>query len=153
MSRIIFEENCTPLSMYSEILQNKIDSILGKIGISDEGITWIICTEDYLKSEHFKKEQFPLIFQYVMPPRYGRCSWKKEGGKIQNTIGISTAALHAEWKNTNSFTRIWFIRKKKRDLLADVIMDELAHIITRKHHKTQIYNDTLKKYHEKYYDL
>lgn len=153
VSKIIFEKNCIPLSIYSEILQDKINSVLSRIRINDEGITWIICTEDFLKSKFLKNKQFPSILQYVIPPQYGRCSWRLENEKNMNIIWISTAALHIEWNNTIFFSRNWLIPPKKKDLLADVIMDELAHIITKKHHHTQIYDDTLKRYREKYYDL
>lgn len=121
----------TPNFIYKYILQRAIDDIKIKLKISDDEIEWHI----------FNKEAY--IKKYKQNYEYGFCYID------QNQIYISEEAIMAN-QNWN------FTKKKlvftKNVLLIDVILDELVHIKTKEDHGNELYEETLKKYRQKYYE-
>lgn len=139
MSNICYKD--TNLAIYGIILQKAINKVLSKIGISDEGITWVIFNE----KPHMEND--PSLSSIYLQDRYkyGDC---KIDTKI---IRISTVAIiKAPNYNILDVTQK-IIQQPKNDFLADVIMDELAHITTKKDHGSKVYDDTLLYYHKLYY--
>ena len=139
MSKICYEE--TNFTIYKIILQKAINKVLSKLGISDEGITWVIFTE----KAHIKNEILPPSIILQNSYRYGYCNVDKK------VIGISTAAI-MKAPNYDIPTAIQkILPQQKTDFLVNVILDEMAHIMTKKDHGNKVYDDTLLDYHRRYY--
>ncbi|TCL57647.1 hypothetical protein EDD76_108182 [Kineothrix alysoides] len=146
MSNIRFDKETNVLSIWSELLQKAITDIEKKTGVKDDEIEWIIFDEkDYLKCNFLKKNMPSFIYQNNY--KYGFCYVNKK------QIWISTSAIM-----TSSFTD--FNRKlsmapirqnKKEILLVNVILDELAHIVTKENHGNKEYDSKLERYHKAYY--
>ena len=139
MSNICYEE--TNFAIYGIILQKAINRVLSKIGLSDEGITWVIFNEKPCMKNGILHSPIVLPNSY----RYGYCNVDKK------IIGISTAAI-MKAPNYDFLTIMQKISpQQKEDFLVNVILDELAHITTGKDHGSKAYNDTLSDYHRRYY--
>lgn len=139
MSNICYEE--TNFAIYGIILQKAINRVLSKIRLSDEGITWVIFNEKSYMKNGILSSLIVLKNSY----RYGYCNVDKK------RIGISTAAI----MKAPNYDLLPIIQKnypqQKEDFLANVILDELAHITTGKDHGSKAYDDTLLDYHRRYY--
>ena len=151
MSDISFDTGAeVNLSAYKDILQRTINDVLKKIKISDDGIQWLIVEEEKFKEMDKKLNKMngisiidgllPISPLFKEKCKYGRCNLKT------NTIWISTAAIH-----TATFPIESLLPKKRKTLLVDVILDELAHIQTRKDHGDREYDAKLASFREKYY--
>lgn len=139
MSNICYDE--TNIAMYRIILQKTIKKILNKIGISDEGIKWVVFDE----KKYMKKDVLPSAVTLRDYYRYGYCN---VGEKI---IGISTAAImKGAVYDLPTITQRGLVQQKS-DFLVNVILDELAHITTKRNHGDKVYDDTLSYYYRRYY--
>lgn len=139
MSNICYEE--TNFAIYGIILQKAINRVLSKIGLSDEGITWMIFNEKSCMKNGILPSHIFLQNSY----RYGYCNVDKK------IIGISTAAI-MKAPNYELLTIMQkILPQQKEDFLVDVILDELAHIKTGKDHGSKAYDDTLSDYRRRYY--
>lgn len=139
MSNICYEE--TNLAIYGIILQKAINKVLNKIGISDKGITWIIFNEKSHIGNGTLLSSITLHNSY----KYGYCNIDTK------VIGISTAAI-MKAPNYDVPTIIQnVLQQTKNDFLVNVILDELAHITTKKDHGSRVYDATLSDYYKRYY--
>lgn len=145
MSNIRFE-NGTCLVIWHEILQEAITDIEKKTGLTDDGIEWIIFDEkDHLEWNFLNKNMPSFIYQNSY--RYGFCYLDMK------QIWISTAAIMRS--SLSDFKRkLPMILTKQNEegiFLVNVILDELAHIVTKKNHGDKEYDSKLEKYYKAYY--
>ena len=153
MSNIIFAKNM-PIQMIAmrEVLQRTIKDVLTKIHETDTGITWIIYDEDNCDKEKnlingigsfISMRTISLVKQY----KYGFCNIN------QKKIWISTQAILAA--PILSQIKIPVVRglfsRNPKNLLVDVILDEIAHIKAGADHGKKKYDNTLCEYRKKYY--
>lgn len=132
----------TNFAIYGIILQKTIDDVLKRLGISDNGIKWIIFEE-----EKYQKQSMIPSFALYRNYRYGFCRISAK------EIWISTSAImKAPYYGWSDIMQISGISKKKDNFLANVIMDELSHIITKKDHGNKIYDDKLSYFRSIYYN-
>ena len=74
-----------------------------------------------------------------------------------DTIGISILAIDKDIFYGNSIMKKMNPLLKNRisnseDILADVILDEITHVITKRDHDTDLYDKKLEEYRKRYYD-
>lgn len=145
---IEFDKGIVVVAFYKSWLESEIKQVLQKIGenFEDYNIKWVIFDESTLRKREIDNKQY-LISPYGN--RYGFCYPQKE------EIWISTAAIRQRKNNlgyTNRYLTNSFVNQTpERNLLADVIMDELAHIKTQRNHGDPEYDNLLKSYHNMYY--
>lgn len=142
MSNIRYDMG-TDLAVYGDVLQRTIDAVLEKIGISDEGIEWVVFKEEKFLNTWGLPVNPSFVYIYEKNYKYGFCYIDKQ------EIWISTAALK---KAPNIIERM-LPRKKEENLLVNVILDELAHIVTGEDHGDTKYDKTLASFYKKYYGL
>ena len=128
--------------IYREILSKKIKLVCSKVRFEYNDIKWIIYDNDISKPLELWNEK-------KVKNQYGYCIPKEK------TIYISTVSIKHEMCRANRFQKIkeyMNINEKKQDLLADVILDEITHIITNNGHGSVKYDTTLNKLRNIYYD-
>ena len=125
---------------YTERLANKIKLVCSKINFSYQDIKWVIFDP--------KEKKYNYIQNMLVGCRgvdYGFCyPAKKE-------IWISTLAISKDYTHRRLYDASNIIKKNNRDFLADVIMDEIAHISTGCNHGNDIYDTELKNFRHRYY--
>lgn len=137
-------------AVYEQLLRRYIAEVLDKLGENDNDITWYICEEGKFPDQHDSKGTFVLeqLSGVIRQPRYGMTIW--ENGNSHSDIYISTTAIMSaplHWEKMEEILNI----PKKSNLLASVIIDELAHANTHEDHGNKAYEDKLKEYAYKYY--
>lgn len=115
-------------------LQKEINKVLRRLSELDDEITWII-TDGY--SRPFCSSLFFMTSPAVAIPS---C----------NEIHIDICLLRSP-SNCLAMPATWLFVSPGVDILANVIMDELAHIKTGKDHGTKEYDEKLASYHKRYY--
>ena len=130
------------LSEYRTALQETIKDILKRIEVSDEGIKWVIIEEEKFKEmdKLAPDKLFPISSFIKEEYKYGCCDIKT------NTIWISTEAIH-----TAPLPVERLFPQRVKNQLAEVILDELAHIMTKRNHGDEKYEEALATYRKKYY--
>ena len=115
-------------------LQEEIDKVLRRLSESDEEITWII-TDEYsmVGCRNLVLRKSPA---WAIPS----C----------NEIYIDIYLLRSP-SNCLAMPAAFLFVPPGVDMLANVIMDELAHIKTGKDHGTKEYDEKLASYHKRYY--
>lgn len=146
LSNITYDKG-TNLIIYKVILQENIDLVLKNIGISDENIKWIIFDEADFSSKQIPKNVPINILDQFGVFKYGLYN------PATNEIRISTAAIRRATPIINTFLyKNICISPERRNFLADVIMDELAHATTKKNHGDSIYEEKLQYFRDCYYN-
>ena len=143
MSKIVFEKETLPLSVYKNTLQDCINYVLRKIQETDKGITWVICSEEYLYKRSNKSAilKTPIKLEMVRSNKYGIAVPKKR------TIYISTAAIQSKFAINSTLKKLFkLLGQPQIDLLERVIIDEFTHIVTCKNHGDEEYERTYAKY-------
>lgn len=142
MSNIRYDMG-TNFASYGITLQRTITDILNKIGISDEGIKWVIFDE----KKFMKNSLLPSIPTFYLEKdyKYGFCNIDKK------EIWISTAAIMRAPLYDIPDVMKKVLPTKMNNFLVNVILDELAHIVTKKNHGNKIYDDKLMSYYRCYY--
>lgn len=134
----------TSFASYGITLQKTITDILNKLGISDEGISWVIFDE----RKFMKESILPSIPSIYLEKnyKYGFCD-------IENKeIWISTAAImKAPLYGIQDMINKVLFQPPSDNFLVNVILDEMAHITTKKNHGNKIYENKLLSYHRSYY--
>lgn len=142
MSNIRYDMG-TNFASYGITLQRTITDILNKIGISDEGIRWVIFDEKkFLKDRILPSLPAIYLEKYY---KYGFCDIENKEIWI-STAAIMKAPLYGIQDMINKV-----LPTKKNNFLVNVILDELAHIVTKKNHGNKIYDDKLMSYYRCYY--
>ena len=162
--------NDSPNPSLKSILQNKIFSVLQKISESDHGILWVIYP--YLTLP-FASNNWKICYRLslcncikvIIPEKTTTFSLDRDyftnlgfslyehkiifiaDNAIQNTLSSSI------FRNLESKYSYLHLKNKLDDQLANIIMDELAHIKSQRDHGDQEYDDLLKNYIVKYYGL
>lgn len=139
-----------PCIDYKKLLSDKIKSVCSKIGFSYNGIKWIIYVPKTSKRYFGQPNQ---VFKSLITKKntYGFCVTEEK------TIWISTLALEKEHSanlplnNKLNHSYLGISTNNNKDLLANVILDELAHIATRCDHGHPKYENKLRKFHNAYY--
>jgi len=122
--------------LFREKLRQKIQEVLDAIQESDDNIVWIITERLHVK------RSFGGIPYQTSP------AWADPHSR-RIYINISLLTSHTVLSNVPCLFPYFH---KKNDVLANVIMDEIAHIKTGKDHGTTEYDETLMHYHERYYN-
>jgi len=133
---------------YKSVLSNKIKIVCAKINVSYNEIKWIVFDPKLCSSDGKVPNELQKIMIGNNGKDYGSC--RVSEGKIW----ISTLSIYEDVKQNNSINIVYksISRQKfERDILADVIMDELAHIFTESDHGSHEYDSTLELYHNRYY--
>ncbi|KQN96882.1 hypothetical protein [Paenibacillus sp. Leaf72] len=127
-------------AMYKTLLEIKIPEVMLKIGETfEEDVTWLIFDEKQL-AQRESLIPHPVRFKN----KYGFCFPEI------NEIWISTAAIiqsniTPKFNNKSINAAMKFL-PKQRDLLAEVIIDEIAHIKTKRGHGDLVYDTLLETY-------
>ena len=143
MSDISFDTGAeVNFSAYRVILQETINDVLKKIKISDEGIKWFIVEEEKFKEmDRVSLNKLSPISPFIKEKnRYGCCDMERR------IIWISTEAIH-----TAPFPVERVFPKRRPNLLVNVILDELTHIVTKRKHGDEIYEEQFESFKRKYY--
>lgn len=143
MSNIRFEKKGANTALYKIILEEAITDVKKKAGIVDDGIEWVIFNE----KDHIEKNVMNKImpsYIYNQNFKYGFCYVEKK------QIWISVKIIMTS--NVGDFQKKFpQIGGKQKNLLINVILDEVAHIMTGKDHGDKEYDNMLENYHKKYY--
>ena len=162
MSKIGFYKDTQIDYARKDALQEKINIVLKKIHTYDDDINWYI----------FDNNNTPNMssFEKIIGEHYGRFFIEKTppfSFFIKNiSKGLACPSAHTIWIHKNAINPItapFYLHKVndrilgkvygafERDTLADIIMDEIAHIRTGKDHNDIIYERTLQEYRNNYY--
>lgn len=136
MSKIVFYEGkngCSPL--FFKVLQDKINIVCERIGFDDSGVLWIIFNpvSRYRNTIHHAilGGSCGMDYGFTIPD--------------MNQIWISTRAISSEkWLPTTKVMGDLLWKSASRDLLTDVILDEITHIQTGLDHGDEDYEYRLK---------
>ena len=139
--------------MYQSYLSKKIKIVCSKIKFEKNDIKWIIYDPKSLTANPIEKS---LIG--TRGKDYGFCD---PGNK---EIYISILAIQGDLNGKNILKQInnnlnligktyklSGVTKNKRDFLADVILDEITHIVTKSNHGDDEYDETLERFRYIYY--
>lgn len=141
MSKITYAQNCIISGhLYKELLEKKIKDICSKIAFNDSGVTWIIYDSINMESSTFglhlaKKQENP----------FGYCN------TFEKKIYISNHSLNSDFFNSPFKASSALVDRKQKDLLANVIIDEITHLQTGYDHGHPKYEQQLSENHRKYY--
>lgn len=134
---------------YKKLLASKIKLVCSKVGFSYEGVKWIIFDPKISDVYGNKPNQIQQMWIGGKGRDYGACNRK-------NTIWISTLAINKEYSPNSILNKtnraLGISRKNEEDLLADVILDEIAHIATGCDHGSVKYDKKLAEFREYYYN-
>lgn len=135
-------------SNYKYTLEKKIDEVLNKIKENDFGITWYICSDNDIANiekrcaSSYVNDNVKHLLCNPNKRQYGLA--KPESKEIF----ITYTAINDTYIDT-----VLHGQEYRGNLLANVVMDELAHIKTSCDHGDKIYDEKLREYKRKYYDI
>lgn len=143
MSKIEYNSNTgSTLSMYRQILQEKISSVCSKTGFDDSEITWIIFEHDATPTNTI----LDSFFIGMHGKDYCYCD------SVQKKIWISTLALQRSGNPIMSNAADISGRKSAGDdFLADVLIGGITRIQTGESHGDSSYDEKFRENKEKYY--
>lgn len=158
MSNIKFYVPQTSVVAFSysskETLQFYITKVLNRIGETDTGITWYICSEIDLQNiqnpnrpEYIKRIE--RITGVTVEPLYALTDRSKKEIYV-STKTIASAPPVAFGHFTKVFTPINDFKEREK-LLVLVIIDELTHILANAGHGNARYEEQYEKYVERYF--
>lgn len=138
---------------YKKLLSDKIKSVCSKVGFSYNGIKWIIYKPKTSNIYCNNPEQFQKLLIDLKVNDYGFCVPQKR------TIYISTLALENEYSvnsllngKLKQLSRLGFPAHNGKDLLANIILDEITHIATGgRNHGDAVYEEKFKELRNAYY--
>ena len=146
---IKYADNCNGayLAIYSKILSAKIKDVCSKINYSYDDITWIIFdpNDTNIHGEKINPLKKLMIGQRGID--YGACD-------CEDKIWISTLSIRKNMKKFDEKIKMSISTQmmNENDFLANVILDEITHMVTKCDHKTKKYDDQLKKFKNIYYN-
>lgn len=141
------------INNYKLILEKKINEVLNKIGEDDIGITWYICEDSDIYEMKNTRISSNIAISNSSLLKYTMCKYGC-AQILTNNIFIAISAIEDTGTNKSlAHINNSILAKKKNDFLANVIMDELAHVKTLCDHGDKIYDDKLNEYIQKYYDI
>lgn len=138
------------LSGYLTYLSDKIKTVCSKIGFPYMGITWIVFDPAISDIYGNKPNNIQKIFIGRKGSDYGATNGV-------DTIWISTLAISRDFSSFYTLKKlqqtIGFLpaHEEEEDFLAEVIIDELAHIATRCDHGTAKYDKKYTEFLNAYY--
>ena len=141
------------IATYEQTLRRYIKKVLNKIGERENNITWYICEEGKFPNQESSKgiRVLEQLSGVVRQPKYGMTTWA-QGDKHSNIYISTLAIMSAPLPQRERLDEV--LKLPKRDnLLVNVILDELAHAKTHKGHGSKEYDNKLKEYDYKYYDI
>lgn len=134
---------------YKKCLADKIKLVCSKVGFSYDGIKWIIFDPKISDIYGNKPDQIQQLWIGIKGKDYGACN-------LKDTIWISTLAINRGGAANSSLKKINNVvnitTHNKEDFLADVIMDEIAHISTGCNHGNRKYDTQLAEFKDLYYN-
>lgn len=151
MSDISFWENTLKSEMLKSNLQHKLNIVLPKINETDSDIKWYIYDANNVPKKQdagieslIKLPPIPSLISNICP---GFASPQNRQIWILDRPITLYIPLTGFPRVTNAF-----LRGNNDDYLANIIMDELAHIRTGLDHDSEAYNKKLLHYRELYYE-
>lgn len=138
------------LSGYLTCLSDKIKTVCSKIGFPYMGITWIVFDPAISDIYGNKPDNMQKIFIGQKGSDYGATNGI-------DTIWISTLAISRDFSSFYTLKKlqrtIGFLpaNEEEEDFLAEVIIDELAHIATGCDHGTATYDKKYVEFLSAYY--
>ena len=165
MSKIDFYEDTMKDASRKDALQKKINTVLNKIHETDTDINWYIfdeynkpnisLIEECIKKHYrpFLKENTLATFLLKKDICPGLASPKTNTIWIYKNAITPTPIMPSFLQEIYEQTYASVYGKPKNDTLANILMDELAHIKTGKNHGNDIYDSTLQKYINKFYNI
>lgn len=134
---------------YKECLARKIKLVCSKVGFSYDNIKWIIFDPKISNVYGNKPNQIQKISIGSQGQDYGACN-------LKDKIWISTLAIEKELIENSTLTKMNTMlngtTQKKEDFLANVILDEIAHISTKSNHGDKKYDEELTRLKDLYYN-
>ncbi len=130
-------------TQYINILACKIKTVFKKVGFSYYGIKWIVFDPKISDICGNKPNNIEKLFVGSKGKDYGACNLE------DTTIWISTLAIAKAKVKNNILPGIE--ERAKEDFLADVILDEIAHISTKSNHGQEKYDNELVRLKDIYY--
>lgn len=134
---------------YKEYLARKIKLVCSKVGFSYDNIKWIIFDPKISNVYGNKPNQIQKIFIGRQGQDYGACN-------LKDKIWISTLAIQKELIENSTLAKMNTMlngtTQKKEDFLANVILDEIAHIYTKSNHGDKKYDQELNRIKDLYYN-
>lgn len=149
MSRIVFHNSVSEQPAYKLALQQKITEVCRAIGFDDSDITWTIFdNKDFYLRKHAVSYGWTLeeLFAVNRGADYGYCY------PARNEIWVSILALQQVAYTPRNMPTGLASPLYKNDILADILIDEITHIQTRRDHDDICYEIKLKENKSKYYD-
>lgn len=164
MSRIDFYKDTTKDTSRKDALQKKINTVLNKIHETDADIHWYIFDEynkpntslvDECIKKHYriflkKNALATFLLQKGVSP--GLACPKTNTIWIYKNAIIPTPIMPSFLEEVYEKTYASVYGTPKNDTLANIIMDELAHIKTGKNHGDDIYDCALHNYMKLFYN-
>lgn len=133
---------------YRKCLADKIKLVCSKVGFSYAGIKWIIFDPKISDIYGNKPNEIQQLWIGSKGKDYGAC--------LKDIIWISTLAIDRECAKNSPLKKINKMINmtplNKEDFLADVILDEIAHISTGCNHGDHKYDAQLTKFESLYYN-
>lgn len=139
------------LTTYKLILNNAIQDFVKKTKVDIRGITWEIVSENDLDLMYNKSRENYISNNTIKMPdilkkkRYGLCNIDTKTIFISKDAIQSHKITHNFDKNIRRSFPPYINKNEEPSILIRVIIDELAHIYTKRDHNTKEYED---KYNE-----
>ncbi|KUO79067.1 MAG: hypothetical protein APF81_17350 [Desulfosporosinus sp. BRH_c37] len=133
--------------IYSFVLKQKIISVINKIGRDRfDKVKWIIFDAKNLNKRKFSSLlNIPSVYIVRQGKDYGFCIYE------ECEIWISTVTIQSSGLFEQNIKTL-VPELNNSDFLADVIIDELTHIMTGKDHGSKEYDMQFNEYHNRYYN-
>lgn len=158
---------CEPRRSLKTTLENKISSVLQKISESDRSILWVIypCLSLPLCKNNYKLKNSLCDYIDVIISKedsYSLCkkeftdtgfSYPQDKNIFISEVAIQNPFIPYSSQGLDNKYPFSLSKPKSNDTLANIIMDELAHIKSQKNHGNPEYDGLLKNYMVKYYGL
>ncbi|MBO4510694.1 MAG: hypothetical protein J5718_05055 [Lachnospiraceae bacterium] len=155
MSNIIYRNTSTAVRgiEYSEILQKKITEVCKKIGYDDSDVTWEIFDSFPENADGSPKTVNEQIQAYTETdgPNYA-CTFLDN-----NKVCISFKAIRVESCSSDLDLKLSDLVASKKEInaaedeLAEILIDEITHLQTRKDHGDDIYERKRLENRNKFY--
>ncbi len=151
MSDISFWGSTPKAEKLKSNLQHKLKIVLPKINEYDGDIKWYIYDANNIPNQPdisianlIKLPPIPALVPNICPGFAN--PYNKQIWILDRPIALYITLPELPGKLND------FLRGDNNDHLADIIMDELAHIRTGKDHDSEIYNKKLRHYRDLYYE-
>ena len=148
MSKIVFHNSVPEQSTYKLALQQKITEVCRAIEFDDSDIIWkIFNNSDFNVKKHAMNCGWDLegLFTVKRGEDYGYCYPKR------NEVWISILALQQDTCALKNISTGLALPLYRDGILADVLIDEITHMQTKRDHNDPYYNFKFEENKSKYF--